>query len=90
MDIDTYMVDVLYEVHRSDNLEILLGGGLHALDFGVGIAGRIEVDGEVRETATAGETATEGQRQQDMQRHYDANDRQLATATFIESLSAKF
>ncbi|WOJ97222.1 outer membrane beta-barrel protein [Congregibacter brevis] len=56
LDIDTYMVDVLYAVHRSDNLEILLGGGLHALDFGVGISGRIEIDGEVLEAAAAGET----------------------------------
>ncbi|WP_439102799.1 outer membrane beta-barrel protein [Congregibacter sp.] len=56
LDVDTYMVDVLYTVHRSDNVQVLLGAGLHALDFGVGLSGRLEINEVVDEATTAGTT----------------------------------
>ncbi|WP_008293121.1 outer membrane beta-barrel protein [Congregibacter litoralis] len=56
LEIDTYMVDLLYTVHRSDNVQVLLGAGFHALDFGIGLRGRLEINGESAEVATAGTT----------------------------------
>ncbi|MEE4251900.1 MAG: hypothetical protein V2I38_15045 [Alcanivoracaceae bacterium] len=40
MSIDTYILDVLYQVYRSDRGEILLGGGFHAFDLDVALRSR--------------------------------------------------
>ena len=53
MAIDTYILDVLYRVHRSDRLEILVGGGLHAFDLDTSIEGRAFVGDRFRERASA-------------------------------------
>jgi hypothetical protein len=37
--VDTYVVDVLYSVYRSNRAELSLGGGIHAFDFEVDITG---------------------------------------------------
>ncbi len=35
MEVDTYIIDALYKVYGSDRAEILVGGGLHLIDFSV-------------------------------------------------------
>ncbi len=51
--IDTYIVDVLYSVYRSDRAEILLGGGIHAVDLEASIKGRANIGDLEREGARA-------------------------------------
>ena len=52
LDVDTYIVDVLYRVYRSKRAEIMLGGGLHAFDLEAAISGRAFIGGSERESAT--------------------------------------
>ncbi|GAB5413917.1 MAG: hypothetical protein Cons2KO_15200 [Congregibacter sp.] len=54
--VDAYIVDVLYSVHRSENLEIMLGGGLHALDLSADIGARLTVGEQSNEFRRAGTT----------------------------------
>lgn len=56
LDIDAYMVDVLYSVYHSENVEVLVGGGIHALDFGVTLAGSVQVNEGVFEARSSGAT----------------------------------
>lgn len=53
--VDTYILDVLYSVYQKDRLEILLGGGIHALDLDASIKARafVEDGGISREAATS-------------------------------------
>ncbi|WP_439102970.1 outer membrane beta-barrel protein [Congregibacter sp.] len=44
LEVDAYIFDVLYAVHRSDRSEVMIGGGLHALDLSAGLAARVNVD----------------------------------------------
>ncbi len=37
--VDSYIVDVLYSVYKSDRAELMLGGGLHVLDFDISFKG---------------------------------------------------
>ncbi|MDP5072248.1 MAG: hypothetical protein NWQ45_15225 [Congregibacter sp.] len=53
LDIDAYMLDILYSVHRSEKVEVLLGAGLHALDFGVALAGNLQIGDEALSAQTA-------------------------------------
>jgi opacity protein-like surface antigen len=41
--VDTYMVEALYSVYKTDRTEILLGGGLHLLDFSTSIKTKVFV-----------------------------------------------
>jgi hypothetical protein len=41
IEVDTYIVDVLYTAHRSDRAELLVGGGLHMFDFSAELTGRV-------------------------------------------------
>lgn len=50
LSIDTYIVDLLYQVYRSDNTEIMLGGGLHAFDLDATIRGQAFVGDIERES----------------------------------------
>lgn len=56
LDIDAYMVDVLYRVYHSETLEVLVGGGIHALDFGVALSGSVQVNEDVFEARSSGAT----------------------------------
>ncbi len=38
--LDTYIVNLLYQVYKGDSTELLLGGGLHAFDLDTSIEGR--------------------------------------------------
>lgn len=54
-DIDAYLVDVMYKLYRSENLELMVGGGLHALDLAASIAGNVsinEFESEFRQSGT--------------------------------------
>lgn len=53
VNIDVYMLDLLYTVHRSNNVEVMLGGGLHAFDLGVGFAGNVSINDQSSEFRTA-------------------------------------
>jgi len=44
LDVDTYIVDVMYTAYRSDRSEVLVGGGLHMFDFNAEVTGRAFVD----------------------------------------------
>lgn len=51
LEVDTYILDLMYTAYRGERAELLLGGGLHMFDFSAGIRG----------TASAG--ALEGSRE---------------------------
>lgn len=53
LNIDVYIVDVLYTVHRSNKVEVMLGGGVHALDLGVSFAGSVGVNDQSSEIRRA-------------------------------------
>ena len=43
LDIDTYMIEAMYSVYKTDRAEILLGAGLHMFDFSASIDSRVTV-----------------------------------------------
>lgn len=49
--INTYILDVLYSVYSSEHSEIMLGGGIHAIDLGVSIESRAFIGDLERESA---------------------------------------
>lgn len=51
--IDTYIVDVLYSVYRSETLDVMLGGGLHAFDLEASIKARAFIDDDSRRAEAA-------------------------------------
>ena len=55
--IDTYIVDAMYSVKRSENLEIAVGGGFHALDTELIVTGQVVINGADAALEGAGETA---------------------------------
>jgi opacity protein-like surface antigen len=55
-EIDIYMVNVLYTVHRSDKLEIMLGGGVHAFDLSAEVSGSASINDQSSEVRRAGGT----------------------------------
>lgn len=55
--IDTYIVDAMYSVKRSENLEIAVGGGFHALDTELIVTGQVVINGADAALDGAGETA---------------------------------
>jgi hypothetical protein len=48
LEIDTYMVEALYSVYKTDRAEILLGGGLHMFDFSASIKAKVSVGDQER------------------------------------------
>ena len=50
--INTYIVDVMYSVYQTRRAEILVGGGIHAIDLEASITGRAFVDDESKERST--------------------------------------
>lgn len=56
LDIDTYAVDVLYSVHRSNRGELLLGAGLHALRIEGGFSGVVLGANQSRTFSASSET----------------------------------
>jgi len=52
LSIDTYILDVMYSAYRSPRTEILVGGGIHAIDLEASIKGRAFVGETEREAAT--------------------------------------
>lgn len=53
IEIDTYILDVLYSVYRTDRAELMLGGGIHAIDFEAAIQGQAFVGDLEAQTAKA-------------------------------------
>lgn len=53
--INTYILDLMYSVYQTENSEVLVGGGIHAIDLDVAIAGRAFV-GEVERERASGST----------------------------------
>lgn len=45
-DLKTYMADVMYSVYKSDQAELLLGGGLHAFDYDIKFTGTLTLEDE--------------------------------------------
>ncbi|WOJ92671.1 outer membrane beta-barrel protein [Congregibacter variabilis] len=56
LNIDIYILDVLYTVHRSENVEVMLGGGVHAFDLGVGFSGSVRINDQSSEVRRASST----------------------------------
>lgn len=52
--INTYIVDLMYSVYSSERSELLLGGGIHAIDLDVSITGKAFVDKLEKKRATGG------------------------------------
>jgi Outer membrane protein beta-barrel domain len=50
--VNTYIIDLMYSVYRSRNSEILVGGGIHAIDLDASISGRVSVAGIKRQRST--------------------------------------
>jgi hypothetical protein len=48
LEVDTYMIEALYSVYKTDRAEILLGGGLHMLDFGASIEAKVFIGDQER------------------------------------------
>ncbi len=53
LEIDTYMIEVLYSVYKSDRAEILVGGGLHLFDFSAEIKSKVSVGDQERSGSEA-------------------------------------
>jgi hypothetical protein len=43
LDADTYMIEALYSVYKSDRAQIMLGAGLHLIDFSVSLDAKVAV-----------------------------------------------
>ncbi|MFT4767898.1 MAG: hypothetical protein ACI8RN_001028 [Glaciecola sp.] len=56
LNIDVYILDILYTVHRSENVEIMFGGGIHAFDLGAEISGSVRIDDQSSEVRRASST----------------------------------
>jgi len=41
LQVDTYIADLMYQVYRSDKAEVMLGGGLHMIDFSMELEPRL-------------------------------------------------
>ncbi|MEM1113336.1 MAG: hypothetical protein AAGI11_15595 [Pseudomonadota bacterium] len=52
MEIDTYILDLMYSAFRNERGEILIGGGLHVVDIEASITGRAFVGEAERESST--------------------------------------
>jgi hypothetical protein len=44
LDIDAYIIDVLYRVYANERFEFMAGGGVHALDLGADIRGQVRIN----------------------------------------------
>ncbi|MEE4108129.1 MAG: hypothetical protein V2I24_02210 [Halieaceae bacterium] len=55
-EVDAYLVDVMYALHRDERSELMIGGGVHALDLSASLAASIAVDEERREFRRSGTT----------------------------------
>jgi len=54
--VDAYLLDVMYSARRGDNYELMVGGGLHALDLGASITAEASIDGEAARATRSGTT----------------------------------
>ena len=45
---DSYIIDILYSVYKNDRAELMLGGGVHALDFDISFKGTAFIGDESR------------------------------------------
>ena len=52
--VDTYILDVVYSVYRSDKFDFLVGGGIHAFDLDVSLKARAFIDDDSRRAEAAG------------------------------------
>ncbi len=53
LSVDTYILDLMYQVYRSERGEILLGGGIHAIDLDASIKALAFVGNQEREVSAA-------------------------------------
>lgn len=56
LEINTYSVDVLYALHQGDRSELLVGGGIHALELSASFKAAIVGKGEIGSFSRASET----------------------------------
>ncbi len=49
--INTYIVDLMYQVYDSERAEVLVGGGVHAIDFDVSMSGAAFIGDQERQSA---------------------------------------
>lgn len=54
--VDAYIVDLMYRAYSNDRVEVMLGGGIHALDLDASIGGRVQIDETSSEFRQAGST----------------------------------
>lgn len=53
LEIDTYAVDLLYAVYQGPRAEVLVGGGIHAMELSAAFQGVVGVGGETETFSTA-------------------------------------
>ena len=53
--VETYIVDLMYRVYKTDRAELLLGGGVHALNFDVEFKGTLFLEDESRSETVSGD-----------------------------------
>jgi hypothetical protein len=56
LEVDAYLLDVMYSARRGDNYELMVGGGIHALDLGASITGIASINGEAARATRSGTT----------------------------------
>ncbi len=54
--VDTYMIDLMYNVYQGQRSAILLGGGLHAFDLSADLSARVFIGEEERSGRAAGDS----------------------------------
>lgn len=54
MDVDAYIIDLMYRIYENDRVEVMLGAGLHALNLEADIGGRVQIDAAESEIRQSG------------------------------------
>jgi len=55
LSVDTYLIDVMYSLYKSEKAEFQLGGGMHAFDFDTELTGTVSLEDESRSQTSSGE-----------------------------------
>ncbi len=69
LEVDTYIVDVMYSVYRGERSEVMLGGGLHAFDLSAELSARVFIDDQERTGSSADSSSNSTSAYFDASRH---------------------
>ena len=80
--VDAYLLDVMYSARRGDNYELMVGGGIHALDLGSTISGSASINGEEARATRSGTTLLAPVPNLRFSGVWEPSDRVVLSATF--------